>query len=209
MPVDEVGPRSTPNLGRGVGRTVVVLFLMVGPIWAWCLGGCDRQSASPPATPRGAQKASTRPTAEPTNTPPRPAEAAPLTAATQPVATTRAAATQPAIPTDGVVAYYFHRTLRCMTCLAIEKGAKEAIEAAFQGAIDSGRLAWLPVDYQAPANWHFAMDYALETSTLVLVEMRGGKPVRWKALPKTWELIENPGRFQEYVWAEVEEYLGG
>lgn len=181
-----------------VGRFLAVI-LFAGSVALLASPGCDRQGPPAAAAPQAAPISPTPSTEAKTEAPGRPAD---LT--DQPVATS-----QPTIPTDGVVAYYFHRTLRCQTCLAIEASAKEAIETAYQDALDGGRLAWLPVDYEVPANWHFAADYGLETSTLVLVEMRGGKPARWKALPKTWELIGDPGKFQQYVWAEVEEYLGG
>ena len=177
----------------------LVVILFAGSMALPATSGCDRQGPPPAAASQATPTNPTPPTEAKTEAPGRPAGLA-----DQPMATS-----QPTIPTDGVVAYYFHRTLRCMTCLAIEKSAKEAIEIAYLDALNDGRLAWLPVDYEAPANWHFAKDYALETSTLVLVEMRGGKPARWKALPKTWELIGDPGGFQEYVWAEVKEYLGG
>jgi len=200
-------PRSR---ARGVGA-FVVLLLLLEPVCVWCISGCDRQTPSQPPADRTARitpETAAKPIPGPA-TPPAPSESSAAQVTRPAAATPATASTQPNIPANGVVAYYFHRTLRCMTCLAIEKNAKEAIEIAYLDALNDGRLAWLPVDYEAPANWHFAKDYALETSTLVLVEMRGGKPARWKALPKTWELIGDPGGFQEYVWAEVKEYLGG
>jgi hypothetical protein len=39
-----------------------------------------------------------------------------------------------------VIAYYFHRTMRCPTCLSIEKQAREAIEIAYSEELRSGKL---------------------------------------------------------------------
>jgi len=49
---------------------------------------------------------------------------------------------QPAAPQPGsqakVIAYYFHITHRCGTCLAIERYAKEAIENGFSQQLREG-----------------------------------------------------------------------
>ncbi len=139
-----------------------------------------------------------------TDPPAQAAEPFPLPTTAPAVLTTHQAA-----PANGVVAYYFHRTLRCQTCLAIEAAAKEAIETAYLDALNDGRLVWQPVNYQALGNEHFERDFALNTSTLVIVEMQDGNLVRWKKLPRVWELVGDTGKFQEYVWAEVAEYVGG
>src|ERR1017187_332924 len=49
-------------------------------------------------------------------------------------------------PGQQVIAYYFHGTVRCETCLKIEKQAKEAIERRFQTELDAQRLVFKPVN---------------------------------------------------------------
>jgi hypothetical protein len=106
------------------------------------------------------------------------------------------------------VAYYFHRTLRCPTCLSIEKQSRETVETRFKGALDDGRLAWQAVDIQSPGNGHFEQDFQLQAQALILVEMKDGKVARWKNLPKVWDLVDKPGEFQEYVSSELTAFIG-
>ncbi len=108
-----------------------------------------------------------------------------------------------------VIAYYFHGTIRCETCLKIEKQAREAMEARFPVEMLEKRLVFKPVNYDQPENAHFLKDYKLPCPSLVVVRQTGGKDENWKLLDKTWEHVENPLKFNEYVEGEVEKVLGG
>lgn len=122
---------------------------------------------------------------------------------------------KPAAPVDGsakatneqVIAYYFHGTIRCETCLKIEKQVREAIEQRFMVEVAEERLAFKPVNYDKPENAHFLKDYKLPCPSLVLVRQTAGKDAKWKLLNKTWENVENPVKFKEYVETEVDKIL--
>lgn len=60
-------------------------------------------------------------------------------------------------------------------------------------------LVFKPVNYDQPENAHFLGDYKLPCPSLVVVRQKGGKDERWKLLKKTWEHVENPIQFNEYV----------
>ena len=107
------------------------------------------------------------------------------------------------------IAYYFHRTLRCPTCLAIERQAREAIEAFYGGELASGALEWHAINIEEPQYAHFEKDFELTSQSLVLVEMNGERVARWKLLPKVWELVDDPYAFQDYVAREVGLFLSG
>lgn len=110
-------------------------------------------------------------------------------------------------PPTRIVAYYFHRTMRCPTCLSIEKQAREAIEVGYDDVLESGQLEWHAVNIESPGNEHFEQDFKLESSALVLVELAGDEVVRWKNLTSVWELVEDPPAFQAYVWTELADFL--
>ncbi|MBK9128446.1 MAG: hypothetical protein IPM13_11710 [Phycisphaerales bacterium] len=107
------------------------------------------------------------------------------------------------------VAYYFHRTLRCATCLSIEKQSREAIEQGYAGELSAGTLEWHAVNIDESEDEHFEKDFNLETQSLVLVERAGEKVARWRLLPKVWELEDDPHAFNEYVTREVARFIGG
>jgi len=165
--------------------------------------GCERQPPPPP-TPTTSTAAPPVVTASGSN---QAAPEAPVAAgeASDGETVPAEAATAPA---PRVIAYYFHRTLRCPTCLAIEQRVREALEVGYADALADGRLQWRPVNIETPGQEHFQQDFALETSTLVLVQHDGPRQVRWKKLEQVWQLLEDPTKFQNYIWTEMEPYLG-
>ena len=112
-------------------------------------------------------------------------------------------------PDAKVIAYYFHRTMRCPTCLSIEKQAREAVEAAYLEELEAGQLEWHAVNIEEEGNEHFESDFELSSSSLVIVEMHGDEVAAWKNLEQVWELVEDPLGFQEYVWNELMEFVPG
>ena len=119
------------------------------------------------------------------------------------------AAPPSSLPPVKVLAYYFHVTVRCVTCRAIEQYSREAIEQGFREEVKKGLVEWRPVNVQLPENRHYIQDYRLFTRSLVLVKMRDGKRVEWRNLHNIWELVDRKGEFFRYVQSNVKAYLGG
>jgi hypothetical protein len=115
-------------------------------------------------------------------------------------------------PTDSnrkVIAYYFHGTARCPTCLKIEAYSRDAIESGFKDALEAGRLEFKSVNVDEPENGHYVQDYDLYTRSLVLVETDGDKQVRWKNLTRVWDLVRSKEQFVKYVQDALRGYLEG
>ena len=102
-----------------------------------------------------------------------------------------------------LVAYYFHATQRCATCMAIESYSKEALQTKFGEQLKTGVIEWRAVDVQQPENRHFIRDYRLYTSSLVLVKFNNGKKGEWRTLDKTWSLVRKKSDFFQYVQSNV------
>jgi hypothetical protein len=111
-------------------------------------------------------------------------------------------------PERQIVVYYFHGDKRCKTCLAIEANAEAAVSSRFAEQLKSGELAWRTVNYDEPENEHFIKDFGLVSSSLVLVEMIGGKPAGHEVLQKAWTLARDKPGFEHYVQQSVLQYLG-
>lgn len=105
--------------------------------------------------------------------------------------------------TAQVIAYYFHGTVRCETCLKIEKQVREFIEQRFQQELATNQLVFRPINYDLQENSHFLQDYKLPCPSLVLVWQENGKDVRWQMLGQTWTLVETPASLDQYVEKEV------
>lgn len=132
---------------------------------------------------------------------------------TQPATAAATVPSQPAVetsaaePSPDVVVFYFHRTVRCHSCLQIEEWAGQAIETYFAGELAAGVIAWRPVNIEEPGNRHFEKDYELTTQSLVLVRMRNGRPAEWKNLKSVWEFLGDYARMTEYVRSELSAFL--
>jgi hypothetical protein len=108
-----------------------------------------------------------------------------------------------------VIAYYFHRTIRCPTCLSIEAQAQTALETGFVEELSAGRLEWHAINIEEPGNEHFEQEYQLDRQALVLMEVQDGQVQRYQKLERVWELVEDPAGFRDYVRAETSAFLGG
>lgn len=106
-----------------------------------------------------------------------------------------------------LVACYFHGTLRCETCLLIEALARTVVEQQFAAELAADRLVWQSVNYDLPENSHFLTDFKLPCPSLVLVAQQEGKPLRWKLLGDTWQLVHEPFKLNDYVATEVWNFL--
>ncbi len=110
-------------------------------------------------------------------------------------------------PSSKVIAYYFHRTVRCPTCLAIEDLSRQTIESVFGEQLAEGRIEWRPVNIEQKGNEHFEDDFELKNQSLVLVKLEGGKQADWKNLTSVWDLIQDHEKFVQYVREETSKYL--
>jgi hypothetical protein len=108
-----------------------------------------------------------------------------------------------------VIAYYFHGTMRCESCLRIEQQARDAIEQRFSVEVAEKRVVFNPVNYDLPENAHFLKDFKLPCPSLVLVRQKSDKIEKWKLLDKTWTFAEAPITLKEYVEGEIDKLLKG
>lgn len=108
-----------------------------------------------------------------------------------------------------IVAYYFHGRVRCVSCVKIESLSGRAIRERFPEELRTGELAFREVNVDVPGNRHFIDDYRLTSQSLVVVEYRDGRRVRWKNLEKVWTLLDSEKDFLRYVQEGVSAYLKG
>jgi len=106
-----------------------------------------------------------------------------------------------------VIAYYFDRTMRCPTCLAIEANAARIIKDNFSQLVAEGSLIWIPYNLDDPGGKEFEKEFDVSVSTLVLSKMKDSNHPKYKKLEKVWDLIGNSVKFDEYVQTEVRQFL--
>ncbi len=107
-----------------------------------------------------------------------------------------------------VVAYYFHGTVRCLTCRKIESLSHDVVASDFATQLKTGDLEWQVVNVDLGENAHFIEDYQLMASSLVLVKYENGKQTGHKNLQEVWRLVNNEQGFRDYVKGELQAALG-
>ena len=117
-----------------------------------------------------------------------------------------AAASAPA-PGDQVIVYYMYPAIRCVTCNAIEKAAHKAVHDDFAEDLQAGRLKWQVVNIAEDEA--LAKRYNVASSTVVVVQRRDGREVRFERLDKVWPLAEKPDELADYVRQAVRSALVG
>jgi hypothetical protein len=106
-----------------------------------------------------------------------------------------------------VIAYYFHRAIRCVGCLEIETNAKRVIESSFAKQIADKKLIWAPFNLDEPGGEEFGKEFDVSASTLVLSKTKNGNHTEYKKLEKVWQLAHDPEAFDAYVKDEVKQFL--
>ena len=102
--------------------------------------------------------------------------------------------------------FYFHRTFRCTGCLNMEAYAAEATER-LTAEREAGRLLFRAINLDEESDKHFAKDYALEFSSVVLSRRVHGQEAAWTNLPAAWELVGDKQNFVAYVETEIAKQL--
>ena len=111
-------------------------------------------------------------------------------------------------PQRQVVAYYFHATIRCATCLLIEERSGEVLRETFVAEIAAGQLRWQTVNVQAPENRDYITKLKVRPKSLTLIEYYGDVPTEKKELPGVWRLIHGDQEtFRRYLTEEVRSFL--
>jgi hypothetical protein len=107
---------------------------------------------------------------------------------------------------DALVVYYFRGNVRCSACRTLEACSREVVAERLSAEVGDGRIQWRAIDYQSPGNEHFTADYQLLTGGVVLVEFRGGRPQRWKALPETWNMTGDRSGLARYLEKAIRDF---
>jgi hypothetical protein len=106
-----------------------------------------------------------------------------------------------------VIVYYFHRTVRCESCLMVEALTAKALEQ-FTTELEHNVLRWRPVNLDEPESEHYMDEYQLWFNAVVLVRETDGRVISWKDLgEKIWDLYPHEEEYTEFVTAEVSRFL--
>jgi hypothetical protein len=106
-----------------------------------------------------------------------------------------------------IIVYYFHRTVRCETCIEIENLTLETVEEAFEKELSTGTIEIKVINMEEDVNSHFTKEYKLNVQSVIISDMAVSNEIRWKNLDKIWDYVSDKQEFKEYIIDEVRAYL--
>jgi thioredoxin 1 len=115
---------------------------------------------------------------------------------------------------NGFLACYFHGNVRSGCSQRLEEAAHGTISEQLKPSLQGRDLAWNVLDIEEPGNAHWAKtfdltleDYDLSRGIVVLVEMAGGKPKRWKVIGDLASYRGDSDALVEYVQNNTADFL--
>lgn len=106
---------------------------------------------------------------------------------------------------DGVKVIYFHRTVRCNTCLEIDKIVKEVIQKNYGKEVDKKLISYQSIDFQQDDN-ALIRYYNVESPTLLIVKYKKGKEEIVNLTKDGFKYaLSNPSQFKKIVIAKINE----
>jgi thiol-disulfide isomerase/thioredoxin len=107
------------------------------------------------------------------------------------------------VPSDRVIAIYFHRTERCPTCLKMGAYSEEAVKTGFADRVRAGTVGFHYVDFQDPRNAGLAKGYGITGPALVVARIANNKVVKFTDLTDIWTKAGDKPAFVKYVRAGI------
>ena len=110
---------------------------------------------------------------------------------------------------SGLVVYYFHGSVRCATCEAIESQSHETLEKEFALPLERGDIVWKVLDYEVEANADLKKQFEIQVPVVVLAQLKNGEVANWRRLDQVWALWDDKPAFAQFIRGEIQAMLDG
>lgn len=114
----------------------------------------------------------------------------------------------PSEDVEKVELLYFHPRFRCASCNAVEKYAREVVEADFSREVDDGRLGFRILDISDAKNNALVRELGVTGSSLYVVVSGGGRREHGE-IKSVWLDWNKPEKCRKDIADEVESALAG
>lgn len=103
---------------------------------------------------------------------------------------------------------YFHGPQRCRTCVALQKAAKELVNAEFAKELKSGRVKFREIDLSSKEGEKLGDKYEIAWSSLVVVRKQGKKEKSADLTDDGFRYaVKNKAKIQSILQRKINEYL--
>ncbi len=111
-------------------------------------------------------------------------------------------------PADTVDVVYFHRTVRCATCLRAEEWTRYTVETHFAAELSSGKVTFQSIDYQDKGNNDIVERYRAYRLQLFINAIQDGTDHIEEATD-LYTLLHNKEAFVTALKSKIDERLNG
>jgi hypothetical protein len=105
-----------------------------------------------------------------------------------------------------VEVYYFHATMRCPTCLAVEEQTRKTLDEDFTDAVKSGTIKLTVLNFEEKENKSLAEKFGIGWSSLILYVPETDKTINLTedgfAYART-----NPEKFRKKLQEKIKELM--
>lgn len=127
-----------------------------------------------------------------------------LSCKSKPGTVTQAIAAPATSEENGIDVYYFHMTIRCATCRAVEAEARKNIEMLYPEEVNSGKITFTALNIDEDAGKFVGSQYNITGQTLLIV--KGDK--RYNLTKEGFLYAEGkPDKFQAVIREKVDSLL--
>lgn len=102
-----------------------------------------------------------------------------------------------------LVIYYFHRTVRCPSCILLEDLTRYAVNSSFNPEIENGQLELKVINIDEPNNSNFENHYNLSFQSVIVSKASSGVENKWKNFTQIWEYLHEEDKFMNYLQREI------
>ena len=110
-------------------------------------------------------------------------------------------------PAQKVEVFLFHRTQRCVTCIAIGKLSGQTVNEWFGQEVLSGKVVFREVNVDEPQNKELAEKFKASGSALFINAIRGGSDNIQEDV-NVWRLTGDEVAFKNYLAGKINGLLG-
>ncbi len=108
---------------------------------------------------------------------------------------------------DKVEVFYFHGTLRCPSCVALERYSRETVEEYFADELAEGKIVFREINVELPENKEVAEKFAARGSSLFTNAIYDDKDHIEEEV-SIWRFIGDEVRFKENLKNKIDSHFG-
>jgi hypothetical protein len=111
-------------------------------------------------------------------------------------------------PKEYVWVVYFHQVPGCDNCRLMSKYAYETVKESFADEVKNRKIVLRYQDFEDKKNIELVRRLNVNSPTLVIIQVRDGKPVKAKRALEIWSHAADRENLMFYLEAEIKAYAG-